>query len=87
MLLFPVAILSVSFQVVRQGEQLKYLENLNWDHEKTITDLEEDIVELLKVRVDQEVMSNLARHQTRVTLLAGRCLTLCFGPGPGGSPS
>ena len=37
--------------MVRQGEQLKYMENLNNEHEKTIGGLEEDIVQLLKVRI------------------------------------
>ena len=36
-------------QVVRQGEQIKYVESLNTQHERTISSLEEDIVLMLKV--------------------------------------
>jgi len=40
-------------QVVRQNEQIKYLESLNAQHEKTISSLEEDVVQMLKVGQDQ----------------------------------
>ena len=58
-LVFIYNLVSVSFfkfmkcmslnKVIRQGEQVKYLENLSSKHEKTISSLEEDIVLLLQV--------------------------------------
>ncbi|XP_076803761.1 centrosomal protein of 290 kDa-like isoform X2 [Clavelina lepadiformis] len=42
-------------QVVRQGEQIKYVESLNTQHERTISSLEEDIVLMLKAQEQHQV--------------------------------
>nr|CAB3229962.1 centrosomal protein of 290 kDa [Phallusia mammillata] len=42
-------------QVVRQNEQIKYLENMNMQHERTVSSLEEDLVQMLKAQESHQV--------------------------------
>lgn len=56
-------------KVIRQGEQVKYLENLSLKHEKTISSLEEDIVLLLQVsKIIRNIINTLFFVEVRVFL-------------------